>query len=157
MSRQRAASRGLKVGDVAYGLVTGYPWWPCHIDRFKGEKAYVYFFGATVGEECAWVHRELGLRPFNLDDLLPIERNLYEQQLKIAVKDAKTYLGTHVESDLCYKCKNGGFLVLCDECSNSGHLECEGLKDIPEGPFLCSVCLGDDDTDQKQCLPSLIG
>lgn len=30
--------------------------------------------------------------------------------------------------------------VVCDDCGRATHLECEGLKKVPKGNWLCSVC-----------------
>ena len=39
-----------------------------------------------------------------------------------------------VNREICNKCKEGGSLILCDNCPRSFHLKCEGLKktDISE-------------------------
>jgi hypothetical protein len=44
--------------------------------------------------------------------------------------------------DLCHVCNLGGFLILCDACSNACHLECADppLSDVPEGIWYCNDC-----------------
>ncbi|XP_078182549.1 increased DNA methylation 1-like isoform X2 [Carex rostrata] len=42
--------------------------------------------------------------------------------------------------DLCRTCGDGGTLLVCDICPRVFHPECVGLKDIPEGQFLCRLC-----------------
>ena len=44
--------------------------------------------------------------------------------------------------DLCEICRDGGELILCDNCPRSFHAECLKLKksDIPEGNWYCSIC-----------------
>lgn len=43
----------------------------------------------------------------------------------------------------CSICRNGGDLLLCDNCPKSFHLECLKLKasDIPEGSWYCTNCM----------------
>jgi hypothetical protein len=45
-------------------------------------------------------------------------------------------------SDLCYKCKTGGFLILCDGCMNACHCECDDppMDAIPDGVWYCCDC-----------------
>ncbi len=47
----------------------------------------------------------------------------------------------HVE---CFKCSEGGVVVLCDKCDRGLHLACAGLTEVPPGEFLCGHC---DDMD----------
>jgi hypothetical protein len=44
--------------------------------------------------------------------------------------------------DLCEICRDGGELILCDNCHRSFHAECLKLKknDIPEGNWYCPIC-----------------
>ena len=44
--------------------------------------------------------------------------------------------------ELCAICRDGGDLILCDNCPRSFHLSCLKLKeeDIPEGNWYCSRC-----------------
>ncbi|KAJ4825512.1 hypothetical protein Tsubulata_022171 [Turnera subulata] len=41
---------------------------------------------------------------------------------------------------VCSLCHYGGELVLCDLCPSSFHIDCLGMKDIPEGDWFCPSC-----------------
>ena len=43
--------------------------------------------------------------------------------------------------DYCAMCGQRGLLVACDACSNVYHLECVGLKEVPEGEWKCPHCV----------------
>ena len=47
-----------------------------------------------------------------------------------------------VNNEYCALCRNGGNLLLCDNCVRSFHLECLKLEedDIPEGNWFCPIC-----------------
>lgn len=38
-----------------------------------------------------------------------------------------------VEEETCQLCETGGELLLCDSCNGGFHINCVGLKDVPEG------------------------
>jgi N-acetylglutamate synthase-like GNAT family acetyltransferase len=42
--------------------------------------------------------------------------------------------------DLCRVCRDGGELICCEGCPAAFHLECIGLKEVPEGDFYCPSC-----------------
>ncbi|PKU79632.1 uncharacterized protein LOC110107923 [Dendrobium catenatum] len=45
------------------------------------------------------------------------------------------------ESDsICSVCHDGGSLILCDHCPSSFHLDCVGLKDVPDDKWFCPSC-----------------
>jgi hypothetical protein len=46
-----------------------------------------------------------------------------------------------VNRDSCSICRQGGNLILCDNCPKSFHQECLKLKDIPEGEWFCATCI----------------
>ena len=50
-----------------------------------------------------------------------------------------------VSDDICGICKDGGELILCDNCPSTFHVDCIGLKVSPISlkPFYCSVFLID--------------
>ncbi|XP_058068718.1 uncharacterized protein LOC131218051 [Magnolia sinica] len=41
---------------------------------------------------------------------------------------------------ICSICHDGGDLVLCDHCPSCFHLNCIGLKELPEGEWFCPCC-----------------
>ena len=47
-----------------------------------------------------------------------------------------------INNEFCSICRNGGELILCDDCIRSFHLECLKLNrdDIPEGNWFCPIC-----------------
>jgi hypothetical protein len=59
---------------------------------------------------------------------------------------SESYEGSKIKvnREICNKCKEGGSLILCDNCPRSFHLKCLGLKkiDIPEEqPWYCKSCM----------------
>jgi uncharacterized cysteine cluster protein YcgN (CxxCxxCC family) len=49
---------------------------------------------------------------------------------------------TKTNNEFCSLCRNGGNLILCDDCVRSFHIECLKLSedDIPEGNWFCPIC-----------------
>ncbi|MCL7041618.1 hypothetical protein MKW94_018392 [Papaver nudicaule] len=45
-----------------------------------------------------------------------------------------------MNDDICSVCYYGGTLVLCDRCPSSFHLNCLGMKDLPDGNWFCPSC-----------------
>ncbi len=45
--------------------------------------------------------------------------------------------------NVCSICRDGGDLILCDNCPKSFHLRCLKLKDtdIPPGDWYCTTCM----------------
>ncbi|KAI4373392.1 hypothetical protein MLD38_011520 [Melastoma candidum] len=41
---------------------------------------------------------------------------------------------------ICTVCHYGGKLILCDQCPSSFHMECIGLKEVPDGEWFCPSC-----------------
>ncbi|XP_027362469.1 uncharacterized protein LOC113870069 [Abrus precatorius] len=41
---------------------------------------------------------------------------------------------------ICSVCHDGGELILCDQCPSSFHKMCLGLKDVPDGIWVCPTC-----------------
>ncbi|XRB05405.1 PHD-type domain-containing protein [Pycnococcus provasolii] len=42
--------------------------------------------------------------------------------------------------DVCRICSDGGELLCCEACPATFHIECLGLKSIPEGDWFCEAC-----------------
>ena len=59
---------------------------------------------------------------------------------------------TKINNEFCSICRNGGNLILCDDCVRSFHIECLKIneEDIPEGDWFCPICtLKNDKKDKK--------
>ncbi|KAK3231228.1 hypothetical protein Dsin_003109 [Dipteronia sinensis] len=59
------------------------------------------------------------------------------------VKNGKGYSlqgGDDQSDDICSVCRNGGDIILCDKCPSSFHHSCLGLKEVPEGEWVCPSC-----------------
>ena len=41
----------------------------------------------------------------------------------------------------CYICGMLGLVACCDRCPKVAHLECLGVEDLPEGDWLCPICI----------------
>ncbi|KAI3984479.1 hypothetical protein MKX01_000142 [Papaver californicum] len=76
--------------------------------------------------------------------LLDCQKQLLKNQLNcIAVEPCKRIKRDLVErmnDDICSVCQYGGELVLCDRCPSSFHLNCLGIKDLPDGNWFCPSC-----------------
>ncbi|XP_031483970.1 uncharacterized protein LOC116253333 isoform X2 [Nymphaea colorata] len=46
----------------------------------------------------------------------------------------------HESDSICSICHYGGFLILCDQCPSSFHLDCVNLKEPPKGKWFCPCC-----------------
>lgn len=60
-------------------------------------------------------------------------------------KVVDSYIGKKTEehirhSDECYICKDGGKLIMCDNCPKVAHIKCLGIKKVPQGEWLCEEC-----------------
>lgn len=68
----------------------------------------------------------------------------------------KSDYSMYTSDTICSVCHDGGSLVLCDHCPSSFHLDCVGLKDVPEGDWFCPSCrcgicgLSEFDSDSQQ-------
>lgn len=41
---------------------------------------------------------------------------------------------------VCSVCRDGGDLILCDQCPSAFHTSCIGLEDVPDGDWFCPFC-----------------
>ncbi|RZC78059.1 hypothetical protein C5167_002238 [Papaver somniferum] len=76
--------------------------------------------------------------------LLDCQKQLQEKNLNcIAVEPGKRTKGNMADEKndyICTICHYGGILVLCDQCPSSFHLNCLGIKDLPDGKWFCPSC-----------------
>ncbi|KAI3993471.1 hypothetical protein MKX01_002484 [Papaver californicum] len=76
--------------------------------------------------------------------LLDCQKKLQENNLNcIAVEPGKRIKGdlaAEKNDYICSICHYGGTLVLCDQCPSSFHLNCLGIKDLPDGKWFCPSC-----------------
>lgn len=63
---------------------------------------------------------------------------VYQQVIDAYISRKKEEFTKH--SDECYKCKDGGKLIMCENCPRVAHLKCAGLVKIPKGEWLCEHC-----------------
>ena len=56
-----------------------------------------------------------------------------------------------INNEFCSICRNGGNLILCDDCIRSFHIECLKIneEDIPEGNWFCPICTLKKDKKDK--------
>ncbi|KAJ9166335.1 hypothetical protein P3X46_021107 [Hevea brasiliensis] len=47
---------------------------------------------------------------------------------------------TDDSDNICSVCREGGDLILCDQCPSSFHTNCIGLEDVPDGDWFCPFC-----------------
>ncbi|MCL7049957.1 hypothetical protein MKW94_005870 [Papaver nudicaule] len=76
--------------------------------------------------------------------LLDCQKQLQESNLNhIAVEPGERVKGDPSDNKndyICSICHYGGTLVLCDQCPSSFHLDCLGIKDLPDGKWFCPSC-----------------
>ena len=65
-----------------------------------------------------------------------------ETDQKILGKKVKRNENKKINRELCSICRDGGNLLLCDNCPRSFHIECLKIKEenIPEGKWYCPMC-----------------
>ncbi|XVF36422.1 hypothetical protein REPUB_Repub19eG0057200 [Reevesia pubescens] len=42
--------------------------------------------------------------------------------------------------EVCSTCRDGGELICCDHCPSAFHVNCLGLKEVPDGDWFCPSC-----------------
>ena len=75
-------------------------------------------------------------------DQVPAGDPLQENDQKILGKKVKRSENKKLNRELCSICRDGGNLLLCDNCPRSFHIECLKIKEenIPEGKWYCPMC-----------------
>ena len=75
-------------------------------------------------------------------DPVPAGDPLQENDPKILGKKVKRSENKKLNRELCSICRDGGNLLLCDNCPRSFHIECLKIKEenIPEGKWYCPMC-----------------
>ena len=65
-----------------------------------------------------------------------------EEDTKLLGKKVKRNENKKFNRELCSICRDGGNLLLCDNCPRSFHIECLKIKEenIPEGKWYCPMC-----------------
>lgn len=65
-----------------------------------------------------------------------------EEEHKVLGKKIKRNENKKLNRELCSICRDGGTLILCDNCPRSFHMECLKIKEenIPEGKWYCPIC-----------------
>ena len=65
-----------------------------------------------------------------------------EEESKLLGKKVKRSENKKLNRELCSICRDGGNLLLCDNCPRSFHIECLKIKEenIPEGKWYCPMC-----------------
>ena len=75
-------------------------------------------------------------------DQVPAGDPIQENDQKILGKKVKRSENKKLNRELCSICRDGGNLLLCDNCPRSFHIECLKIKEenIPEGKWYCPMC-----------------
>ncbi|XWS14801.1 hypothetical protein CRYUN_Cryun35bG0039500 [Craigia yunnanensis] len=47
---------------------------------------------------------------------------------------------SHEWDEVCSACRDGGELICCHRCPSAFHLNCLGLKEVPDGDWFCPPC-----------------
>lgn len=55
---------------------------------------------------------------------------------------------TDANEDICFSCRQGGDLLICDNCFKSFHQTCINLKKVPSGTWMCPHC---EIPDKRKC------
>jgi hypothetical protein len=70
---------------------------------------------------------------------LLLAAQIYKEVLDCYIKKKQEDCQKH--DDDCYKCKDGGKLILCENCPRVAHFKCLGLKKVPETDWICEYCI----------------
>eukprot|EP01080_Neovahlkampfia_damariscottae_P006037 gene6037-10038_t len=133
--------------------------WPCRVYR-SDSKLNLYFVkyyqsDETFNDEWFWIsskgmklYEEVKLNYFKLDT----RKNIIGA-MKAAEHDYKKDAPDHsfVNEDVCFKCRKGGLLMICDNCPNTFHTVCSGLPEsfVPAGKWYCPKCTEIDHLENK--------
>jgi len=74
--------------------------------------------------------------------------------VQVAYVVLRDHEGDDSHMDECFKCGDGGDLLLCDSCNATAHLECAGLSAVPTDEWICGMCtlLRDEaEEESKEC------
>ncbi|XP_026429222.1 uncharacterized protein LOC113325227 [Papaver somniferum] len=95
-------------------------------------------FGRHVGSTCMRPSSRIFLQDGR--SLLDCQKQLQEKNLTCIAKKVKGDMVDQQNDYICSICHYGGTLVLCDHCPSSFHLDCLGIKDLPDGKWFCPSC-----------------
>ena len=79
--------------------------------------------------------------PLNVE-VIPSTDQIPETDPKFLGKKIKRNENKKINRELCSICRDGGNLLLCDNCPRSFHIECLKIKEenIPEDNWYCPIC-----------------
>lgn len=97
-------------GDIYWGRIKGYPWWPCMISKdgtkdfrrikMKHHEYFCQFFGTFY--EFAWLSKNY-LIEFTNADVPQLKENVrYREQLAIAIREARKYTKLSIDERIDY-------------------------------------------------------
>ncbi|KAI3959876.1 hypothetical protein MKW92_013079 [Papaver armeniacum] len=95
-------------------------------------------FGRHLGSNCMRPSSRIFLQDGR--SLLDCQKQLQENNLTCIAKKDKGDMVDQQNDYICSICHYGGTLVLCDQCPSSFHLDCLGIKDLPDGKWFCPSC-----------------
>lgn len=124
----------------------------CRKIRNLWENCELYLTWETALKECRNVsevficlhYLTLMVEKFNVENRVIVKdsnrnENRRSFRLEKLNKVKKTVLK---EQDVhCYICGQLGLVACCDRCPKVAHLECLGVEDLPEGEWLCPICI----------------
>ena len=81
-------------------------------------------------------------KPSLEDEQAQSKEQISETGVKLLGKKLKRSGNKKFNRELCSICRDGGNLLLCDNCPRSFHIECLKIKEenIPEGKWYCPMC-----------------
>jgi len=67
----------------------------------------------------------------------------YYRNIKVSPQYVQLKKDMETETDECYVCHNGGFLICCDHCGQAYHMDClkPPLRSVPKGNWFCPICV----------------
>ena len=126
-------------------------YWPCRIFR-RRSRLQLYFLlfylsdETGMNDEWFWIPKK-HIRAFEELKLIYFkenERKLVLKAMKAAQHEFKKDApdDSFVNEDICFQCRKGGLLMICDNCPNTFHTVCAGLPNnfIPSGKWFCPKC-----------------
>lgn len=104
--------------------------------KIKYRKVILKLWQNSQEGYLAW---EVFLKACQSVEELMLGAKIYQRVIELYISKKQDDSIKH--SDECYKCKDGGKLIMCENCPRVAHLKCVGLNKIPLGEWLCEHCI----------------
>ena len=115
------------------------------IGRKNNEALYLVHYKGWDSKWDEWVSSERCLKKTEKNEEKMNQHNIKQRRINNAMERKCKKKKSRVDKDsICNKCKEKGeFMLFCDGCKDSFHLECVGLTEMPdsEDDYYCNKCV----------------